>query len=170
MRAARRRIRCSSVGGAALALAIIAIPSAADDNPSQLVERYAAQALHDDAAFAGFSAERGREFYFAKHVLTGVGAVSCSSCHLEDPRLPIRAHRAEVLCRACHVISDAEHPDPEHAKKRHIQPFAPAFNPERFRDFDKVERYFEVNCRLVLKRACATIEKGDLIVWLLTLQ
>jgi len=143
--------------------------SAEGDNTPQLVERYAALARQDDPAFAGFSAARGREFYFAGHVMPGVGTVSCASCHLDDPRLPVRAHRSAVLCRACHVISDAEHPDPAHAKKRHIDPFAPTVNPERFRDFDRTERYFDVNCRLVLKRPCSAHEKGDLVVWLQSL-
>lgn len=157
------------IGRALLLLASLVALSARGDNPPQLVERYAAVAGQDDPAFTGFSAARGHDFYFGRHVLAGVGAVSCASCHLDDPRLPIRAHRAEVLCRACHVINETEHPDPEHAKKRHIQPFAPASNPERFRDFDKTERYFDVNCRMLLKRPCSALEKGDLIVWLLTL-
>lgn len=150
-------------------LAGVVALSAHGDNPPQLVERYAVLALQADPAFNGFSVARGHDFYFGKHVLAGVGAVSCASCHLDDPRQPIRAHRAEVLCRACHVINESEHPDPAHAKKRHIDPFAPVVNPDRFRDFDRTERYFEVNCRMLLKRSCSPLEKGDLIVWLLSL-
>lgn len=157
-----------------LVLTVIAAtgaPCAAQDqsSPGQLLERYAAQALEADPAFEGFSAERGRAFYFAPRVIVGLGEVACASCHLDDPTQSIRAHRAKVLCRACHVLDDNEHPDPAHAKKRHLGAFSPAANPERFRDFDRVNRYFEVNCRMLLKRDCTPAEKGDLITWLLGL-
>lgn len=139
------------------------------ESPADLLVRYEAAARADDPAFEGFSAERGRAFYFARHPLAGPGDASCSSCHLEDPRQGYRAHRAPVLCRACHVINDDEHPDPEHAKKRHMGAFAPGANPERFNDWQRVERYFAVNCRLLLRRNCSAREKGDLITWLLSL-
>jgi hypothetical protein len=140
------------------------------DTPADLLARYDAAARVEDPSFGGFSAERGRAFYFARHPMAGPGDASCSSCHLEDPRQGFRAHRAPVLCRACHVINDDEHPDPEHAKKRHMGAFAPGANPERFNDWQRVERYFAVNCRLLLRRACTAREKGDLITWLLSLE
>jgi hypothetical protein len=149
---------------------LLAGAAVADETPEDLLARYAALARQQDPAFSGFVPERGKAFYFEQHVLTGIGEASCASCHLEDPRLAIRAHRAPVLCRACHVINDHEHPDPEHAKKRHIQPFTPTRNAERFNDFAKVERYFEVNCRMLMKRDCTAREKGDLIAWLLTVR
>jgi predicted metal-binding protein len=99
-----------------------------------------------------------------------VGAVNCASCHRKDPREQVRAHRVDILCRACHVINDEEHPDPENAKKRIIEPFAPNANPERFRDPMHVERYFHTNCMMMLKRDCTVQEKGDLITWLLSVE
>jgi hypothetical protein len=99
-----------------------------------------------------------------------VGAVSCASCHRKDPRDQIRAHRVDILCRACHVINDEEHPDPKDAKKRVIEPFTPGANPQRFSDYEKAERYFKVNCQLVLKRDCTPREKGDLITYLLSVE
>jgi hypothetical protein len=166
-------VTCPSLGRrlvAVIAALAFAQPAVAAGTPDDLLVRYAALARQEEPGFAGFSAERGRGFYFEKHVLAGIGEASCASCHLEDPRLAIRAHRAPVLCRACHVINDHEHPDPEHAKKRHLPPFAPTRNPERFNDFARVERYFEVNCRMLMKRDCTAREKGDLITWLLTLR
>jgi hypothetical protein len=139
-------------------------------DPDELIARYAGQAQADDPAFTGFSAERGRAFYYAKHPIRGLGAVSCASCHRKDPREEILAHRTDILCRACHVIYDEEHPNPAEAKKRLIHAFAPAANSERFRDADRVERYFETNCRLLLGRECTVQEKGDLIAWLLTIE
>jgi len=156
-------------------IAVVVIVCATDStavlaqSPAHLLARYAARVRVENPAFDAFSAERGRAFYFAPRVILGLGEANCASCHLDDPTQAIRAHRAKVLCRACHVIDDSEHPDPANAKKRHVGAFSPAANPERFRDFDRVERHFEVNCRMVLQRACTAIEKGDLITWLIGL-
>ncbi len=154
----------------AMLLAASLMHAARADGPADLLARYEVLARSEEPSFGGFSAERGRAFYFARRPLSGPGDASCSSCHLEDPRQGFRAHRAPVLCRACHVINDDEHPDPEHAKKRHVGAFAPGANPERFNDWQRVERYFAVNCRLLLRRNCTAREKGDLITWLLSLE
>lgn len=168
---AMRQQRRSRRLAAGLLIALIAVaPAAMAQSPAHLLERYGLLARTEDPAFERFSAERGRAFYFAPRVIIGLGEANCASCHLDDPTQAIRAHRAKVLCRACHVIDESEHPDPAHAKKRHLGAFSPAVNPERFRDFDRVERHFEVNCRMVLQRACTAIEKGDLITWLITLR
>jgi hypothetical protein len=134
------------------------------------MEHYRADAKAEDPSFSDFSVERGYQFYREKHPLMGVGAVSCASCHRKDPRDQIRAHRVDILCRACHVINDEEHPDPEQAKKRVIEPFAPGANPKRFADYDLVEKFFRTNCQMVLKRACTATEKGDLIAYLLSVE
>ena len=136
----------------------------------QLLERYAQEAKQADPDFSGFSAEEGRKFYLEKHPLMGVGAVSCASCHRKNPREHILAHRTDILCRACHVINDKEHPDPQHAKKRTIEPLAPSANARRFGDAERSERFFRTNCRLVVKRDCTAVEKGNLVTWLLTLE
>lgn len=163
-----RAARCASWIGMAGLCGIGA--AGAGETPQQLLERYAAQARAADPSFAGFSAERGQAFYLRKHALMGVGAVSCASCHRKDPREQIRAHRVEILCRACHVINDEEHPEPENAKVRYIEPFAPHAHPERFTDPVRVEQFFTRNCTMVLKRECTVLEKGDLIAWLLTVE
>jgi hypothetical protein len=142
----------------------------AADTPETLIERYVAQARATDREFAGFSAEREHAFYLQKHVLMGVGAVSCASCQRKDPREQIRAHREDMLCRACHVINDEEHPEPKEAKLRYIEPFAPHANPERFTDYVHVEKFFKVNCTMVLKREGTAQEKGDLIAWLIAVE
>ena len=76
------------------------------------------------------------------------------------------AHRTDIPCRACHVINDWEHPDPRHAKKRCIEPFAPSANPQRLHDPERVEAFLKLNCNLLLKRECTAREKGDIITWL----
>ena len=142
----------------------------AEETPQRILERYAEQAKEADAAFEGFSPERGRTFYLQKHALMGIGAVSCASCHRKNPREQIKAHRVDILCRACHVINDEEHPVPKEAKVRYIEPFAPHAHPERFSDYAHVEKFFKLNCTMVLKRECTAVEKGDLIAWLLTVE
>jgi hypothetical protein len=76
----------------------------------------------------------------------------------------------DILCRACHVINDEEHPEPKRAKLRYIEPFAPHANPERLSDAERVEEFFKLNCSMVLKRECTPQEKGDLIAWLLSVE
>lgn len=136
-------------------------------SPQILLERYAAAARLQQADFSGFSSDRGRQFYFSRHVVPVVGEVSCASCHLKDPRRAVLRHRTKILCRACHVIDETEHPDPKGAKKRVIDAFAPVASEKRFTDFDSTQKWFKLNCAYVLKRDCTDLEKGDLITWLL---
>jgi hypothetical protein len=164
VRAFAATLACVSIGSA------LAPNPAGADTPAALIERYAEQAKNADPAFSSFSPERGRAFYLEKHPLRGLGAVSCASCHRKNPREQVRAHRVDILCRACHVINDEEHPDPRSAKKRVLEPFAPSANAERFTDYEQVERFFHTNCRMLLKRECTPQEKGDLIAWLLTIE
>ena len=50
-----------------------------------------------------------------------------------------------------------------------IAPLAPAFNPERFTETAKVDKWFRRNCNDVLKRECTAAEKADVVAWLLKL-
>ena len=47
-----------------------------------------------------------------------------------------------------------------------IAPLAPAFNPERFSDPAKVEKWFRRNCNDVLSRECTAVEKADVLAYL----
>jgi hypothetical protein len=153
-----------------LATGLVAAGALLADTPQEILERYAVQARTEDADFAGFSAERGEAFYREPHVIKGAGVWSCASCHLKDPRYSVRAHRTDIPCRACHVINDWEHPDPKHAKKRVIDPFAPSANPMRLTDAHRVDNFLKLNCLLLLRRECTTREKGDVIAYLLTIE
>jgi hypothetical protein len=156
--------------GAALIGALFAAGNVAAEATDELLETYAAQAKADDPAFTSFSAERGRVFYNEPHVVKGAGIWSCSSCHLKEPRYSVRAHRTDIPCRACHVFNDWEHPNPKDAKKRTIDPFAPSANAKRLNDPQRVETFLRLNCLLLLKRQCTALEKGDVIVWLRTVE
>ena len=140
------------------------------DTPQEILENYAVQAGAEDTSFSGFSAERGEALYREPHVIKGAGVWSCASCHLKDPRYSVRAHRTDIPCRACHVINDWEHPDPKHAKKRVIDPFAPSANPMRLTDAHRVDSFLKLNCLLLMQRECTAREKGDVIAYLLTIE
>ena len=162
--------RSATVAWGGLLAAACGAWAAGGDTPQILLEHYIAEAKTADPAFEGFSAERGQAFYLKKHALMGIGAVSCASCHRKNPREQIKAHRVDILCRACHVINDEEHPVPKEAKVRYIEPFAPHAHPERFSDYAHVEKFFKRNCTTVLQRECTAQEKGDLITRLLTVE
>jgi hypothetical protein len=98
------------------------------------------------AAQAGASGEpqRGQRFFNTAHGRDW----SCASCH---GAVPTRAG--------------------EHASTgKPIAALAPAFNPDRFTDPAKVEKWFRRNCSDVLGRECTAAEKADVLGWLLTLK
>ena len=158
-----------ALSGLLLAIGLVAAESVRCDTPEQILEAYAAQARASDPAFSGFSIERGEAFYREPHVIKGAGVWSCASCHLKDPRYSVRAHHTDIPCRACHVINDWEHPDPKHAKKRVIDPFAPSANPIRLTDTQRVDNFLKLNCMLLMKRECTALEKGDVIAYLMSI-
>lgn len=137
-------------------------------SPEEIIAHYAELAKQEDPGFPGFSAERGKEVYYRKGVIRGVGEVSCARCHTPDPRELIIAHDTDILCRACHVIHDEEHPAPKEAKKRKIAPLAPSHSATRLTDPDTVDTYLTLNCKLTFKRECTTLEKGDVLTWLIS--
>jgi hypothetical protein len=51
-----------------------------------------------------------------------------------------------------------------------ISPMAPAFNPQRFTDAAKSEKWFRRNCNDVMGRVCTADEKADVLAWLMTLK
>ncbi len=149
----------------------LSVPHAVEaDTAEELLNRYHAEAQAGSVAFRGFSVEEGRIFYFRKYPAPVIGEVGCVSCHLQDPRRSVVRHRTKIPCRACHVIDDAEHPDPANAKKRTLEAFAPVANPRRFTDPGVVENWFRLNCNYVLKRPCTAVEKGNLLAWVLSLE
>jgi cytochrome c peroxidase len=89
-------------------------------------------------------AARGQEFFTSKHGKDW----SCSSCHTAKPTV-----------------------DGKHATTgKLIKPMAPAFNPERFTDAAKTEKWFRRNCNDVVGRECSAGEKADVLSWLASLK
>lgn len=98
------------------------------------------------AAAAGTtpSPARGEQLFSVKHG----GEWSCASCHGAPPS---RAGRHAATGKA-------------------IGALAPAFNPQRFTDPAKVEKWFRRNCKDVFSRECTAAEKADVMAWLLALE
>jgi hypothetical protein len=87
---------------------------------------------------------RGQEFFTSKHGKEW----SCSTCHTAKPTV-----------------------DGKHASTgKVIGPMAPAFNPQRFTDAAKTEKWFRRNCNDVVGRECTAGEKADLLSWLVSLK
>lgn len=107
-----------------------------------VTDDYAGAAKQADAAFTGFSAQRGEQLFRGKH--TGAQEASCTSCHTTDARKP-----------------------GQHAKTgKIIEPLAPVANSKRFTDPAKVEKWFRRNCKEVLARECSALEKGDFVAYM----
>lgn len=105
-----------------------------------------AQLLADYDAKAGAPGvpARGQQFFTSRHGREW----SCSSCH---GAVPTQAGK--------HA-----------ATGKPIGALAPAFNPERFADAAKSEKWFRRNCNDVVGRECSAGEKADVLSWLLTLK
>ena len=126
---------------AALGAAFFATAAlAAADTPATIAATYAEAARRDAPAFAGFSAQRGEQFFRATHG----NDWSCASCHTANP--------AAVG---------------KHAKTgKAIAPLAPAANPERFTSLATADKWFRRNCNDVVGRECTALEKGDVLAYL----
>jgi hypothetical protein len=86
------------------------------------------------------SAARGEQFFTSRHGHDW----SCASCHGTPP------------------TQTGKHA----ATGRTIAPLAPAFNPERFTDAARSEKWFRRNCNDVVGRECTPGEKADVLAWL----
>jgi len=117
---------------------------AAPQSPQEVQRAIESEARQTQSGFAGFSTQAGEQFFRSTHG----NDWSCASCHTPEPRNAGR-----------------------HAKTgKDIAPLAPAANPERFTNLDKVEKWFKRNCGDVLGRPCTAQEKGNVLVYLLSLK
>lgn len=93
-----------------------------------------------------------------------------------SPAVPARGqqlfttrHGREWSCSSCHGAVPTQ--TGKHASTgKSIGAMAPAFNPQRFTDSAKTEKWFRRNCNDVMGRECAPAEKADVLSWLLTLK
>jgi len=75
----------------------------------------------------------------------------------------------EWSCATCHGAPPTQ-PGKHAATGKAIGALAPAFNPERFTDPAKVEKWFRRNCNDVAGRDCSAAEKADVLAWLNSLK
>ena len=78
-------------------------------------------------------------------------------------------HGGEWSCASCHG-NPATAPGKHASTGKAIDPLAPAFNPQRFTDTAKVDKWFRRNCKDVLQRECSAGEKADVLAWLVSLK
>lgn len=78
-------------------------------------------------------------------------------------------HGREWSCASCHGAVPTQ-PGKHAATGKAIGPLAPAFNPERFTDATKAEKWFRRNCNDVVGRECTAAEKADVLSFLMTLK
>ncbi len=75
----------------------------------------------------------------------------------------------EWSCSSCHGAPPTR--EGRHAATgKPIAPLAPAFNPQRFADAAKSEKWFRRNCNDVVGRDCSAAEKADVLGWLIALK
>ncbi len=112
----------------------------------------AAQAATPEALQAAYSAQAGT-----------------SADARRGEQLFTTAQGREWRCASCHGALPTQ-AGRHAATGKPIAPLAPAFNPERFTDAAKTEKWFRRNCNDVLGRECSAAEKADVIAWLRTLK
>ena len=78
-------------------------------------------------------------------------------------------HGREWSCASCHGVPPTQ-AGKHAATGKPISALAPGFNPDRFTDPAKVEKWFRRNCKDVVGRECNAGEKADVLAWLMTLK
>lgn len=118
----------------------------------------------------------GAAFASAAFAVTPSELLASYTAQAGAPAVPARGqqfftsrHGREWSCAACHGALPTQ--TGKHASTgKSIGALAPAFNPERFTDSAKSEKWFRRNCNDVLGRECSAAEKADVLSWLLTLK
>ena len=133
-------LRFLSVAGALALSGVVA--GAMADTPASFLERFNAEAR--SAGEGPGNASRGQEFFNQTHG----SEWKCASCHGAVP-----------TGKGEHAVTH-----------KVIESMAPAFNPQRFTDVAKVDKWFRRNCKDVLSRECTAREKADVLAWLISLK
>lgn len=110
------------------------------------------------------------------HAVTPAEQLAGYTAQAGSPPQPARGqqlftnrHGKDWSCASCHTASPTV--DGKHASTgKVIGPMAPSFNPERFTNAAKTEKWFRRNCNDVVGRECTAGEKADVLSWLLTLK
>ncbi len=127
-----------------IVLALIAGTSLYGKTVDAYINQLAAEAKQQNSAFQGFSAQRGKDIYFSKHIGKRGKEVSCASCHTDN----LRQGGENIFT----------------GKK--IKPLSPSVNPKRFTDVKKVKKWLRRNFKDVYKREGTAQEKGDVLLFM----
>ena len=133
-------VRLVSVG--CLLALLMGAGGARADSPPVFLDRFNAEAR--SAGEGPGNAARGQEFFNTTHG----SEWKCASCHGAVP-----------TGKGEHAVTH-----------KVIEPMAPAFNPQRFTDAAKVDKWFRRNCKDVLARECTAREKADVLTLLISLK
>jgi hypothetical protein len=112
----------------------------------QFADQYTAHVKRTDPSYK-LTANAGRDFYVKKYTRKGKEE-SCSSCHMDNP------------------ANEGKHSE----TGKPIRPLSPVVNPKRFSNLQHVEENFTKHCHDIIGRDCTPKEKGDYIIYLLTVQ
>jgi len=78
-------------------------------------------------------------------------------------------HGRKWNCASCHGALPTQ--GGQHASTgTPIGALAPTFNPERFTDAAKTEKWFRRNCNDAMGRECSAAKKANVLAWLLALK
>ena len=80
-----------------------------------------------------------------------------------------RPQSRDWSCASCHGALPTQ-PGKHASTGKPIAALAPEFNPERFNDAARVDKWFRRNCNDVMGRECTAAEKADVLSWLMTLK
>lgn len=140
------RLRTLPLGLVAMLWASTAIAGAMSPAQKAIVDAFAATAGKESPGFTAFSADRGKSFFHGRHKGGKDDSPSCTSCHTSDLTKTGKSRAG-----------------------KEIAPMAPSLNPKRFTDSADVDKWLKRNCNDVLGRECSTLEKGDVLTYLLGL-
>jgi len=116
-----------------------------------------------------FAAPMARAATPAEQLAGYVAQAGAPAVPARGQQLFATGHGREWRCASCHGAVPTQ--QGKHASTgKPIGALAPAFNPERFVDTAKTEKWFRRNCNDVLGRECSPAEKADVLAWLLTLK
>ncbi|MEP6965075.1 MAG: DUF1924 domain-containing protein [Polaromonas sp.] len=112
----------------------------------------------------------------AAHAATPAEQLAAYTAQAGAPAVPARGQQffntrqgRDWSCGSCHGALPTQ--SGKHASTgKSIGALAPAFNPERFTDSAKTEKWFRRNCNDVAGRECTAAEKADVLSWLMALK
>ena len=103
------------------------------------------EVLKENPSFKGFDTKRGEEIFASKHMGKKGKEISCTSCHGID------------LNKSSENIFTG----------KIIEPLSPKANPKRFTDLAETEKWLKRNFNDVYNREGTTLEKGDVLTYIL---